>query len=184
MTTNPTMHLRDTLMQEDLLFFYSGYVTEQIMVSIGDAIRDLLALNNTAQSVANTLFTIFIEQAQNIIRYSAEYQTGELNQRQIDLRYGVLAIGYKEDGYYIACSNAIIKQDVARLQEKLTHIKTLDRSGLKALHKEILKGQIPEGSKGAGVGFIDIARLATRGFEFEFLETSDTLSYFVLKAYI
>ena len=36
----------------------------------------------------------------------------------------------------------------------------LDADGLKSLYKDILKDEVPEGSKGAGVGFVDIAFVA------------------------
>jgi hypothetical protein len=176
------MQVRESLMREGVLFCYCGYVTEEVLTSIGDAVRDKLALENTEQQMARGLFAIFVEQVQNIIRYSAEKQEGALDDRTVDLRHGVLAVGQSDGGYYVSCGNAITNQDVTRLRSGLEYIQTLDRKELKALHKEILKGKTPEGSKGAGVGFIDIARLATRGFEFDFMKLDDTLSYFVLKA--
>lgn len=62
--------------------------------------------------------------------------------------------------------------------------KGLDREGLKALWKETLKGDTPTGSKGAGVGFIDIARRARGGVEFDFLRLDDENTFFTVKAYI
>jgi hypothetical protein len=176
------MQLREGLMREGVLFCYCGYVTEEVLTSIGDAVRDKLALENTEQQVARGLFSIFVEQVQNIIRYSAEKQEGALSDRTVDLRHGVLAVGQTDGGYYVSCGNAIPNHDVGRLRDGLAYLQKLERKDLKALHKEILKGKTPEGSKGAGVGFIDIARLATRGIEFDFQELDDQLSYFVLKA--
>jgi len=182
MQAKDIMQLRDSLMRGGVLFCYCGYVTEEVLTSIGDAIRDKLALENTEQQVARGLFSVFVEQVQNIIRYSAEKEEGALADRSVELRHGVLAVGQSDGGYYVSCGNAIANKDVARLRDGLTHLQTLEKKELKALHKEILKGKTPEGSKGAGVGFIDIARLATRGIEFDFMELDEHLSYFVLKA--
>ena len=182
MRAKDIMQLREGLMREGVLFCYCGYVTEEVLSSIGDAVRDKLALENTEQQVARGLFAIFVEQVQNIIRYSAEKQEGALDDRAVDLRHGVLAVGINEGGYYVVCGNAITNSDVERLRDGLAHLQTLEKKELKALHKEILKGKTPEGSKGAGVGFIDIARLATRGIEFDFMALGEDLSYFVLKA--
>ncbi|CAK0750540.1 GHKL domain-containing protein [Azospirillaceae bacterium] len=184
MDAKTILQLRENLTREGVLFCYCGYVTEEVLTSIGDALRDKLALENTDQSMARSLFSIFVEQVQNVIRYSAEKQEGALEERIIDLRHGVLAVGQNNEGYYVSCGNAIANIDVPRLCDGLAHIQKLDRKSLKALHKEILKGKTPEGSKGAGVGFIDIARLASRGFEFDFLKMDEDLSYFVLKAYL
>ncbi len=182
MRAKDILDLREGLMRGGVLFCYCGYVTEEVLSSIGDAIRDKLALENTEQQVSRGLFAVFVEQVQNIIRYSAEKQEGALEDRAVDLRHGVLAVGRSDGGYYVSCGNAIANGDVPRLRDGLSHIQGLDRKELKALHKEILKGKTPEGSKGAGVGFIDIARLATRGIEFDFMELDQQLSYFVLKA--
>lgn len=182
MQAKDIMQLRENLMREGVLFCYCGYVTEEVLSSIGDAVRDKLALENTEQQVARSLFAVFVEQVQNIIRYSAEKQEGALRERAVDLRHGVLAVGQGGGGYYVSCGNAISNRDVTRLGEQLAHLQTLDKKELKALHKEILKGKTPEGSKGAGVGFIDIARLATRGVEYDFMELDSELSYFVLRA--
>jgi hypothetical protein len=75
------------------------------------------------------------------------------------------------------------QQDVDRLNRNLTHIQQLDEKGLKALYKDTLKGETPEGSKGAGVGFIDIARRSKHGFDFDFIPATDDKSFFTLTAY-
>ena len=52
----------------------------------------------------------------------------------------------------------------------------------RALYRETLCGETPEGSKGVGVGFIDIARRAGHGFEFDIMAVDAKRSYFCLKA--
>ena len=60
----------------------------------------------------------------------------------------------------------------------------MSKDELKARYKKILRGETPEGSKGAGVGLIDIARRSRHGFEFDFAEMDEGLKYFALKAYV
>ena len=62
----------------------------------------------------------------------------------------------------IKAGNLIENADVERLREKLEQIRKADKDELKAMYKETLKGETPEGSKGAGVGFIEIARRSSR----------------------
>ena len=121
-----------------------------------------------------------------MIRYSAEGEPENVENESKELRYGVLTVGKSKDkdNYFVSCGNLIMQKDVERLKESLSHIQNLDKDGLKALYKETLKGDTPEGSKGAGVGFIDIARRAENGFEFDFENVDDEHSYFCLKAYM
>ena len=64
------------------------------------------------------------------------------------------------------------------------HIQGLDKKALKALYKQTLRDGPPEGSKGAGIGFVEIALRATKGFEFEFQDSDDENVFFALKATI
>ena len=101
-----------------------------------------------------------------------------------ELRRGFLAIGKEEGRYFVSCGNLVIQSHVERLRDHLVHISGMDENQLKKIYKVVLRGEVPEGSKGAGVGFIDIARRAKNGFEFDFKKVDDDYSYFFLKAFI
>ena len=116
-----------------------------------------------------------------MIRYSA--QKGSIS-GEGDVRYGVLTMGKEDKKIFLGCGNMIENKDVAKLKGNLTDIQNLDRKQLKALYKETLRGGAPEGSKGAGVGFIEIALRATHGFDFDFIELDSDHSFFTLTTYI
>ena len=175
---------RKVLVEKGIIFCYSGYMTEEVLTSIGKAVRLKLELEAADKKTARNVFSVFVEQVQNVIRYSAEKEDVAKAETEQELRYGVLTVGKSSDSYFICCSNVIKGADVSRLQSSLSEIKSLDADGLKRLYKETLKGETPEGSKGAGVGFIDIARKASKGFEFDFVPMDEQRSYFSLKAFI
>ncbi len=176
---------RDYLQEKGIIFCYSGYMTEEVLSGIGNAIKKKLELEQTDKKTARALFAIFVEQVQNVIRYSAEREPPGGEDDLAELRYGVLSVGQNlENRYFVSCGNLVRQNDVERLGSSLDHIQNLDKDGLKVLYKETLKGESPDGSKGAGVGFIDIARRAENGFEFDFTRVDDDHSYFCLKAYM
>ncbi|XPV77087.1 MAG: SiaB family protein kinase [Desulfovibrio sp.] len=172
---------RNYLRNTGIIFCYSGYMTEDVLVGIGKAIKQKLTMDAEDKATAKAVFSIFVEQVQNVIRYSAEKETAE---NAAELRYGVLTVGRQDGQVFVTCGNVVTNNDRKRLQENLSSIQKLDSKQLKKLWKETLRGEIPEGSKGAGVGFIDIARRARQGFEFGFSEVDNDLSFFTLKAYI
>ena len=167
--------------QSGITFCYCGYMTENILVGMGDAIKKTLALEDTDRKTTKTAFSIFVEQVQNVIRYSAEKKGGE---GESDIRYGVLTMGKVDRKIFLGCGNLIEKENVARLKANLAEIQKMDRKQLKKLYKQTLRGGAPEGSKGAGVGFIEIALRATHGFDFDFIEVDVDNSFFVLNTYI
>ena len=188
MLAHEMYHFRNVLHDSGIIFCYSGYMTEEILVGIGNSIKRKLEIEDTDRNTAKGLFSIFVEQVQNVIRYSAEGVPENApeseNVDQFELRYGVLTVGMKGDQYFVSCGNMIVANDVPRLRASLEHIQSLDKDGLKALYKETLRGEVPEGSKGAGVGFVDIARRAKNGFQFDFANIDEGHSYFCLTAYV
>lgn len=172
---------RNYLRETGIIFCYSGYMTEDILVGIGKAIKQKLSMDEEDTKTARAVFSIFVEQVQNVIRYSAEKETRD---NMAELRYGVLTVGKMDERVFVTCGNVINNDDRKRLQQNLESIQQMDRKELKKLWKDTLRGETPEGSKGAGVGFIDIARRARQGFEFDFSDIDNTHSFFTLKAYI
>ncbi|MDV7339618.1 SiaB family protein kinase [Terasakiella sp. A23] len=184
MLASEMYEFRNLLAEKGILFCYSGYLTEDVLSGIGQAIRMKLQLEEADKTVARSVFSLFVEQVQNVIRYSAEKEEFMSGDSKRELRFGVLTVGCKDDVFFVSCSNLIEEKDVARLGKNLTHIQQLDSDELKQLYKDTLKGETPEGSKGAGVGFIDIARRAKKGFEFDFIPVEEKRSYFSIKAYV
>src|SRR4029077_83639 len=72
------LKFRDDLYKRGVLFCYSGYLTEDVLESIGTAMRLKLEIDTADRKLARTLFSVFVEQVQNVVRYSAE----------VDLLYG------------------------------------------------------------------------------------------------
>ncbi len=181
MLAKQMFEFRNYLQDEGIMFCYSGYMTEDILSGIGDAIKKKLSMDSADKATVRGVFSIFVEQVQNVIRYSAERETHD---ERTELSYGVLTVGKTGDHFFVSCGNAVESKDANRLKEQLEMIQSLDREGLKILYKETLRGETPEGSKGAGVGFIDIARRARQGFDFDFIETEGARAFFTMKAYI
>jgi len=176
--------LRDHMNEDGVSFCFTGFMTEEVLSGIAQALKKKLELEKVDINTAKGIFSIVIELSQNIIRYSAEHKSSQAEHHNIDLRYGVLAVGHDENHHYVVCGNIVHKEDSERLSNSLVHIKGLDKKELKDLYKKTLREGPPEGSKGAGVGFVEIAMRATQGFEFDFQDTDESNVFFALKATI
>jgi len=60
----------------------------------------------------------------------------------------------------------------------------MDRSELKQYYKEKRRNETPESSKGAGLGFIELARKSVKPIEFDVQKIDDEFSFFSLKTTI
>ena len=64
--------LQKTLKENNIMFCYSGYVTQKILVAIGETIKKKLEVEETELGKTKKVFSIFVEGVQNVIRYSAD----------------------------------------------------------------------------------------------------------------
>jgi hypothetical protein len=177
--------LRSLLHKRGIIFAYSGYVTEPVLSGVGEALKRKLAIDDADTKTLRSVFAVFVEQMQNIIRYSAEtlWQDPESETSpSTEIRHGILTIG-KEGGEYVVYSGNLVRRtDVERLRERLTKIRDMSKDELRAMHKERLRSGPEEGSKGAGLGFMEIARRASKPIEFDFVDVDARHSFFSLKA--
>jgi hypothetical protein len=193
MLANELFGFRSQLRRSGIMFAYCGYVTEPVLSGVGDALKQRLVIEDTDTKTVRSVFAVFVEQMQNIIRYSAEQgdtpasvpeEAGAPSGAVSELRYGIVTIGHEDDGYVVKAGNLVNKVDVGRLRAKLEQIRSADKDTLKAMYKETLKAEPEVGSKGAGVGFIEIARRASKPIAFDFAEVDDQFTFFALEAAI
>ncbi|MBL29231.1 MAG: hypothetical protein CMM50_17005 [Rhodospirillaceae bacterium] len=184
MLARETYDFKQAMTQQGAFFCYSGYVTEPILSGIGQALKRKLELEETDTKKVRNVFAIFVEQMQNIIRYSAEREPTGDNGDDSNLRYGVVLIGVDSGEFWVTCGNLVERRDVERLRSRLGELQTSDKDKLKALYKEKLRGETEATSKGAGIGFIEIARRSTKIIDFDFLDVDDEHAFFCLKSSI
>ena len=177
--------LRENLRSQGIVFAYSGYITENILSGVGEALKRKLALEDADTKTIRNVFAVFVEQMQNIIRYSAEALAptdpgGTLE----ELRYGILTIGQSGRDYVVCAGNLVHAGDVPDLRAQLSAIQAMNRDQLKAAYKEQLRAGPNDNSKGAGVGLIEIARRASDPIDFDFMDIDGGQAFFALKATI
>ena len=189
MLASQLMDLRGMLHSQGVIFAYSGYVTEPVLSGVGEALKQKLTIDDADTKTLRSVFAVFVEQMQNIIRYSAEKAQPPLAPASdpralMEIRYGILTIGREGRDYMVCAGNLIQRSDVERLRAKLSRIRDMSKDELKVLYKEQLRADPEEGSKGAGLGFMEIARRASKPIEFDFTDVDANHAFFALKATI
>jgi uncharacterized protein DUF6272 len=171
------------------MFAYCGYVTEPVLAGVGEALKQKLAIDDLDTRTARSVFAVFVEQMQNIIRYSADREGPRPDSKgegatPRELRFGIMTIGRQAGSFVVRAGNLLEKADIEQLRTKLEQIRNADRDRLKVMYKENLKSEPEDGSRGAGVGFIEIARRASKPIEFDFADFDDRFAFFALEAEI
>ena len=176
MVSDATLELHKFMQARKTLFCYSGPLSEDLLTSISNPVRHQLSETDSSDGVAKKVFGVFIEQAQNIIRYAdtRSAATGD--------GVGTIAISLTDEGFLIEAVNTIDSEKSNALEKSLVDLSMKDATELRKMYKERLRSGPPEGSKGAGLGFIEMARRVQR-FEFEIAETEKG-PVFVYRGYV
>lgn len=176
------LDLQKILQGYGVLISFSGRFSQEIIEELGDAVKKYLETEAISQNDTYNVFSVFIEQTQNIKNYSSYKSNSSVGDRIAGS--GIVAIGKSKSGYFVSSGNLIENQDIALFTARLDEISNLDKSGLKKLYKEQMKKDIPPGSSGAGLGLIDMARRASKPLKYSIVKLDGQVSFFTMKVYV
>ena len=158
--------------KRNIIFYYFGYFSQHIVQAMADAVRLQLEQAEAAATTRRKIFSSFVEMAQNITHYSIDSLTPEpLRDKQ--MRQGSVCIGVENSHYYLLSANPVAAESVEALRAKLEPLRSMTLEDIKKAYRETLRTAEPEGSKGAGLGFLTVARDASAPLEFEFEPCGD-----------
>lgn len=169
--------------EKKILMSFKGTFAQPIIVEIGQTLRGKIAMEGVDSISERTvltkkIFAIFVELAQNVMFYSAEK---ELDEHGKECGIGLLVISETPTTYCISSVNQILNDDVDRVRLQCESLRFLTKEELKFRYTE--QRREPRGlSKGAGLGFLDIARRADLPLEFALQPLNDICSLFMLSA--
>lgn len=146
--------------EHGILLAFSGLVSQELMVEYGKLLNERV---ETQPNNRILLFSVFIELTQNILRYSAEREVSEGRERGV----GIVVVRQSNHAFYVSAGNLISPEQEDSLRQHLDLLLSLDKAGLKELHKERRRMDPPESSKGAGLGLIEVARRASQPIEYD-----------------
>ena len=170
--------------RRDVIFYYVGYFSQTIIAAMAEAVKLRVEHAGAVALTRRKLFSSFIEMAQNIVHYSAD-SYDKNGHTEPSIRHGAVFISLTDERYYLHCANPVNAVVAEKLREKLEHLRSLTIDEIKLEYKEMLRSETPPDSKGAGLGFLTMARDASAPLEFEFSPpTEDGTSMFYLRATI
>jgi hypothetical protein len=150
------------------------------MNEISEIFEQKMKMEYVNRTTVGKVFSMIVEQIENIMKYSDEKITDESVDEE--LRVGIIVIGRCEDEmFFVMTGNRIQNNKVDRVHKKLIRIKQMDKDELKQYYKQQRRKNPDSDSKGAGLGFIELARKASCPIEFGFKKIDDTSSFFTIK---
>jgi hypothetical protein len=158
-----------------ILMMFKGGLSQNIVVDLGSLLQNRLGFDVKVRR----MFGIFVELAQNVKNYSAET---ELAADGSQVGVGILILADSGTHYSVNSGNLVRTSDGERLKIQCEYLLSLDKAALKAYHEERIESDPPPGSKGAGLGLIEITMKTNSNVQFDFAKYDDEYTFFSITA--
>ncbi|MFV0422606.1 SiaB family protein kinase [Oleidesulfovibrio sp.] len=168
--------------EQGIMLYFSGPVCQSVVEGLGEMMRQKMAREERGLAVARRVFAVLVEQMQNIINYSGTIPlcAGVMPA----MGEGQVVVGRKGSEFFITCGNPVLRATEPRIKEKIDTINRMNKDELKRYYKEQRRKEPDELSRGAGLGFIEMARKASHPLAYSFEPINDTMSYFAVNVRI
>ncbi|EPG67783.1 SiaB family protein kinase [Leptospira wolffii] len=153
------------LKKTGIALLYKGPFSETTISSLNELLKEKLE----GEKKKNRILTVFVEMAQNVAHYSDE--------RDEKSGIGILALRRKEKNWELNCGNAITREQADFLRSRLEETKKFSPEELKQKYNDQIRSDRPEESKGAGLGFYEIARKSDLPLVYQFEEGEDGIFF-------
>ncbi|MDR5837282.1 SiaB family protein kinase [Caballeronia sp. LZ034LL] len=162
----------DLAQRRNVLFYHKGYFSHNIVAAMGEVVKLQLEVAGVNGPTRRKLFSSFVELSQNIVHYSSNALARD-GEQDGSIREGAVCISRDGDRHVMLCVNPISSAEVESLRNKLEPLRHMSLEQIKQAYKESLRAETPEDSKGAGMGFLTMARDASAPLEFAFHPRAD-----------
>lgn len=166
----------------NIILDFQGAVSQDILVGMAEMIRSKFSREVERNSTVKKIFSVFIEMAQNIARYSAERVS--LDHRQSDVGAGIIVVTETNKTYTITSGNLIEKDKIPSLIEHCNKINILSPAELKQFYKQQIKTVREKGQKGGRIGLIEMVRKSGGPIAFDIASVDATHSFLVFSVKI
>ncbi|MDD5330002.1 MAG: SiaB family protein kinase [Sulfuricella sp.] len=169
--------------QNGIIFYYNGSLSQNVIGTMGDALKQRLESQDAKGPISRKLFSSFVEMVQNALHYSPEAPDSKGE------KLGTVAVGKRDGKYFIMCGNLVRKQYADRIRARLEPLRSMSLDEIKQAYRAQLKSDNNDDgiSKGAGLGLLTVARDASEPIEYSLIDMpghETELSFFNLKAII
>lgn len=166
------------MLKNDIIMIYEGDFSQEITKSVLAMTERNFDAENIDSGIKRKVYNVMVESLQNICKHQMDQADPNAKAASIFM------IGHTETDYLVISGNALPDDKVQVVKEKLDHINSLDKEGLKQLYKETRLSGTISSVGGAGLGFIDMARKSGNSLEYYFDPVFPGISYFTLMSVI
>ena len=171
----------EEMQEEGVILYFNGPISQGVVESLAELMRTKMRAEEAGMGAAQRVFAVLVEQMQNIVRYSSD-RRAEGGDGLGEMAHGQIVVGREKDGrFFVACGNRIHAEDGGELVDRIGRLQAMNREELKAYYRERRRTPAPLTGKGAGLGFVEMARKAARPLSYDIIPVDGSTSFFSMK---
>jgi len=154
---------------EKTIYDFHETINESSIVRTAKEMETLLIKSDAKPSKIQNVYEILVEVMQNILNYSYGNRDLPNNKKEAN---GTISLSYDSinDTYILQSCNLIEKSQEEVIEDKLFQVEGLDDKALRKLARKKMRSREDNHEKGAGLGFIVIARKCSEPIERKFYD--------------
>jgi len=171
--------IREIINKEGVCFVFYGSLSQSFINFFLETIGEQFKQKGIEKNLSKAVTIIAIEQIQNIMNYSQEEVISSIGKCR-DLGMIVVGYDYESQRYYVNGSNEIDPENRTKIITRIDEINLLDNQAQRKLLRQKLKSGEDAHNKGAGVGFVEMAKRSSAKLQYEFDEIDGKIYFNIL----
>ncbi len=167
--------IRKHVIDNKIMLSYKGEISQEIILALLEMTEKKLDSSNAEYGLKSKIFNVMVNCLQNITFHT------EKNEHS---KSSMFTIGRNGDDHTVYSGNAIRKERIPELKEKLDKIRKMSEEELNSFYKFWLKTKELSDKKGLGLGLIDIARKTGSNLDYDFDTIDQAYNYFSLRTIV
>lgn len=167
--------IRKHIVDNKIMLSYKGEISQEIILALLTMTEKKLDSSNAEYGLKSKIFNVMVNCLQNITFHA---------EKSKHFKSSMFTIGRNGSGHAVYSGNAINKDRVGELKEKLDQIKRMNEEELNSFYKFWLKTRDISENRGIGLGLIDIARKTGSDLDYDFEAIDEEYNYFSLRTIV
>ncbi len=165
----------------EIILEYSGHPTFSTIGRLLLVLKKKVTEKDINIATYKKIISLMIESLENVYKYVDQYHDNHFIFEKYPPQF---ILARKRDRYYIKVSNPIKTDDAFKLKGRLDFINSKTYEQLRALYLHTISNGKFTPKGGAGLGIIEMAKIATEPLEYTFTPINDQFNEYTLKIII
>ncbi len=127
------------------------------------------------------LLTLMIEILENVLKYSDHFEVFVMDHPDYQPEFELIL---DDDGFVLTSRNPVRNKDIKNISRQIDKINTADEDTLKKIYRDTITNGIFTEKGGAGLGFIEMAKITANSIAYSFKTVDKGFSYFEVTLHI